>query len=105
MDATDLILERFPSLSPTMQHAARFIVDHPNDVVIGSMRALAERAGTPSADATDVAHHRSAPVNGTSHRLPRDCRAGPQPVLAYPQGVGILDARILLEGEASSAQH
>jgi DNA-binding MurR/RpiR family transcriptional regulator len=45
--ARDLILERFPSLSPRLQAAARFIVDHPNEVVIGSMRALAERSGAP----------------------------------------------------------
>ncbi len=44
MKATDLILDRFPSLSPQLQVAARFVVDHPNEVVIGSMRTLAERA-------------------------------------------------------------
>lgn len=44
MKATDLILERFASLSPTLQAAARFIVDHPNEVVISSMRTLAEHA-------------------------------------------------------------
>jgi len=30
MHAKDLILERFATLSPTLQAAARFIVDHPN---------------------------------------------------------------------------
>lgn len=45
MQSTELILERFSTLSPKMQAAARFIVDHPNEVVIASMRALAERAG------------------------------------------------------------
>jgi DNA-binding MurR/RpiR family transcriptional regulator len=49
MGARDLILDRFPSLSPTMQQAARFVVDHPNDVVIASMRTLAERAGAQPA--------------------------------------------------------
>jgi len=49
MGARDLILERFSSLSPTMQQAARFVVDHPNDVVIASMRTLAERAGAQPA--------------------------------------------------------
>lgn len=47
--ARDLILERFPSLSPRLRAAARFIVDHPNEVVIGSMRALAERSGAQPA--------------------------------------------------------
>jgi DNA-binding MurR/RpiR family transcriptional regulator len=49
MGARDLILERFASLSPTMQQAARFVVDHPGDVVIASMRTLAERAGAQPA--------------------------------------------------------
>ena len=49
MGARELIIERFPSLSPTLQQAARFAVDHPNDVVIASMRTLAERAGVQPA--------------------------------------------------------
>ena len=49
MHAKDLILERFASLSPTLQAAARFIVDHPNEVVIASMRSLALRAGAQPA--------------------------------------------------------
>jgi DNA-binding MurR/RpiR family transcriptional regulator len=44
-----LILDRFPSLSPTLQIAARFVVDHPNEVVTMSMRALAEHAPTQPA--------------------------------------------------------
>lgn len=44
MPARELILARFASLSPTLQVAARFAVDHPNEVVILSMRSLAERA-------------------------------------------------------------
>lgn len=44
MNAKELILERFGTLSPTLQAAARFVVDHPSEVVITSMRTLAERA-------------------------------------------------------------
>lgn len=49
MTAKDLILEHFASLSPKLQAAARFIVDHPNEVVIASMRTVAERAGAQPA--------------------------------------------------------
>ena len=49
MHAKDLILERFATLSPTLQAAARFIVDHPNEVVIASMRGVAQRAGVQPA--------------------------------------------------------
>lgn len=41
----DQILQQFDTLSPQLQAAARFVVDHPNDVVIRSMRGLAELAG------------------------------------------------------------
>lgn len=44
MGAREQIIEQFASLTPKMQEAARFIVDHPNEVVIASMRSLAERA-------------------------------------------------------------
>jgi len=49
MSTQALLLERFPSLSPKLQAAARFVVDHPNEVVTMSMRAIAERARTQPA--------------------------------------------------------
>ena len=49
MPTRDLLLERFASLSPALQAAARFVVDHPNEVVTTSMRTLAERAGVQPA--------------------------------------------------------
>ena len=49
MKAKQKILDVFPSLSPKLQAAARFVVDHPNEVVISSMRSLAERAGSQPA--------------------------------------------------------
>lgn len=45
--ARDLILQQFDSLSPQLQAAARFVVDHPNDVLIRSMRHVADLAGVP----------------------------------------------------------
>ena len=45
IDAKELILEIFPVLSPRMQEATRFVIDHLNKVVVSSMRAVAERAG------------------------------------------------------------
>jgi DNA-binding MurR/RpiR family transcriptional regulator len=49
MGARQQILDQFDALTPTMQSAARFIVDHPNEVVIASMRTLAEKAGAQPA--------------------------------------------------------
>jgi DNA-binding MurR/RpiR family transcriptional regulator len=44
LGAREQILDQFTALTPRMQAAARFIVDHPNEVVIASMRSVAERA-------------------------------------------------------------
>lgn len=49
MGARDQILQKFPTLSPKIQAAARYVVDHPNEVVIHSMRSLAEMAGAQPA--------------------------------------------------------
>jgi DNA-binding MurR/RpiR family transcriptional regulator len=49
MGARERILERFASLSPKLQAAARYVVDHPNEVVIQSMRHLAQIAGAQPA--------------------------------------------------------
>ncbi|WP_370680380.1 MurR/RpiR family transcriptional regulator [Comamonas sp. GB3 AK4-5] len=46
-DARNHILQQFDHLSPQLQAAARFVVDHPNDVLIRSMRSVAELAGVP----------------------------------------------------------
>jgi DNA-binding MurR/RpiR family transcriptional regulator len=57
MSAIDQILQRFASLSPSLQAAARFVVDHPNEVVTVSMRTLAERAQTLPATLVRLAQH------------------------------------------------
>ncbi|MFI4927796.1 MAG: MurR/RpiR family transcriptional regulator [Burkholderiales bacterium] len=49
MGAREQILDQFSALTPTLQAAARFIVDHPNEVVIASMRNIAEQAGAQPA--------------------------------------------------------
>lgn len=41
------ILQQFDTFSPQLQTAARFVVDHPNEVLIRSMRQVAELAAVP----------------------------------------------------------
>ncbi|MDR1710137.1 MAG: MurR/RpiR family transcriptional regulator [Candidatus Accumulibacter sp.] len=57
MNARELILEKFSELSPKMQAAAQFAIDHPNEVVVFSMRAVAERAGIQPATFVRFAQH------------------------------------------------
>lgn len=50
------LLQQFDQLSPQLQTAARFVVDHPNDVLIRSMRQVAESAGVPPSTLVRLAH-------------------------------------------------
>jgi len=44
-----LIRARFPELSPQFQTGAAFLLDHPDEVAVSSMRKVAERAGVQPA--------------------------------------------------------
>jgi len=46
----DVILERYDGLSKRLQHVARFVLDHPDDVALETLTVIAERSGAqPSA--------------------------------------------------------
>lgn len=51
----DRLLRDFDSLSPQLRSAARWMLDHPDDVALLSMRGQAERAGVPPATMTRLA--------------------------------------------------
>ena len=46
-DLREKLISDYATLSPQMQKAARYILDHPNDVDLRSMRALAREADVP----------------------------------------------------------
>jgi DNA-binding MurR/RpiR family transcriptional regulator len=48
-DTRTQLLQAFDTLSPALRNAARYLIDHPNDVIVLSMRALAERASVQPA--------------------------------------------------------
>ncbi len=47
MGVTDQLRERFASLSPSLQQVARYVLDHPADVVTQSMRTVGLHAQVP----------------------------------------------------------
>lgn len=49
MAIRDEIRQRYPDLSPALQQVARFLLEHPNEVVTASMRAVGTRADSPPA--------------------------------------------------------
>lgn len=44
---SDRIVQQFDNLTPQLREAARFVLEHPQDVALLSMRELARRAGVP----------------------------------------------------------
>lgn len=55
-DLWQRIAARYESLSPQLQRAARFVREHPQDVALGSMRALSSRAKVSPAAMSRLAH-------------------------------------------------
>lgn len=53
---TQLLDSRFPSLSPELQRAARWVRDHPAELGLQSMRQSAQAAGVSPATMTRLAH-------------------------------------------------
>lgn len=57
MSVSEDLRHRFPELSPAMQQVARYVLDHPNDVVTSSMRTVATRADSTPATLVRFAQH------------------------------------------------
>ncbi|MGE8492531.1 MULTISPECIES: MurR/RpiR family transcriptional regulator [Comamonas] len=47
MGVIDQLRDRFASLSPSLQQVARYVLDHPNEVVTQSMRSVGQHAQVP----------------------------------------------------------
>jgi DNA-binding MurR/RpiR family transcriptional regulator len=45
---SELVADRFDGLSPQLRKAARYLLDHPDDVALRSMREVAKAAGLPA---------------------------------------------------------
>ena len=47
MSVKDELRQRFATLSPALQQIAKYVLDHPNEVVTSSMRTVGAHAGAP----------------------------------------------------------
>ena len=47
MGVIDQLRERFATLSPSLQQVARYVLEHPNEVVTQSMRSVGQHAQVP----------------------------------------------------------
>lgn len=55
------LMQQFPDMPAQLQVAARFVLDHPKDVALLSMREQAKRAGVPPATMTRLAQRMGFP--------------------------------------------
>jgi DNA-binding MurR/RpiR family transcriptional regulator len=51
-DTIRLLVDSYPKLTPQLQRAARFMVEHPEEVGLNSMRRVAQDAGVKPATIT-----------------------------------------------------
>src|ERR1700733_10049928 len=49
MGVKDDLRQRYATLSPALQQVAKYVLDHPNDVVTASMRTVGTQAGSKPA--------------------------------------------------------
>lgn len=57
MNVTEGLRRRFAELSPALQQVARYVLDHPSEVVISSMRSVGTHAGSTPATLVRFAQH------------------------------------------------
>jgi len=57
MGIRDVIREDYTALSPALKQIAKFVLDHPNDVVTVSMRTIAQRSATKPPTLVRFAQH------------------------------------------------
>ena len=57
MSVSEDLRQRFAELSPALQQVARYVLDHPNDVVTSSMRTIGTRASSTPATLVRFAQH------------------------------------------------
>lgn len=57
MNLEDDLRSRFGDLSPALQQVAKYVLDHPNDVITSSMRAVGTRAASTPATLVRFAQH------------------------------------------------
>ena len=57
MPVKDDLRQRFAELSPALQQVAKYVLDHPNDVVTSSMRTIGQRSQSTPATLVRFAQH------------------------------------------------
>lgn len=57
MSVKDELRLRFATLSPALQQIAKYVLDHPNEVVTSSMRTVGTHAGAPPSTLVRFAQH------------------------------------------------
>ena len=76
----------FDELSPRLKEAARWVIDHPDDVALLSTREQARRAGVTPATMTRLAQRLGlAGYDGVRKLYADACGSGPRVIAAAPK--------------------
>ncbi|RKP45905.1 MurR/RpiR family transcriptional regulator [Trinickia fusca] len=100
-----LIRERFSELSPQFQAGAAFLLDHPEEVAVSSMRTVAERAGVQPAALVRLAQQLGFPGwNALRDVFVARVRKRPQPLAQRARSLVKPQAKATLAHDLLAAQ-
>jgi DNA-binding MurR/RpiR family transcriptional regulator len=103
VELRDVILERYDRFSKRLQHVARYVLDHPDDVALETLTVIAERSGAqPSAI---VRFAKAIGFSGASpmQRVLRDSLLASHSTLGYGERIRHFNASLGAEGGAAGA--
>lgn len=100
---SDRIAEAFADLPPQLQAAAQFVLDHPDDVALLSMREQARRAGVPPVTMTRLARQLGFADYAAFRSLQASALRRPAQTAEFSHRAGRLQQRQQQSGEAALA--
>ena len=100
---SDRIAQAFPSLPPQLQAAAQFVLDHPDDVALLSMREQARRAGVPPVTMTRLARQLGFADYAAFRDLQATALRRPSHTAEFNHRAGRLQQRKAQSGDAALA--
>lgn len=90
----DMILARYDGFSKRLQHVARYVLDHPDDMALQTLTVIAERSGTQPSAIVRFAKSLGYTGAGPMQRLLRDSLLANNASLGYSERVSRFTASV-----------
>jgi DNA-binding MurR/RpiR family transcriptional regulator len=94
----DLILARYDGFSKRLQHVARYVLDHPDDVALETLTVIAERSGAQPSAIVRFAKAIGFPGASPMQRILRDSLLANHSTLGYGERIRHFNATLDAKG-------